>query len=288
VRSSPTKRSVAEGLVTRGSRESRGAVRGAVSSFSAVIARDVWTPRAGPTRPAPSGGGRRAVLLRSEAAWHRRGRHQRGGARPTPDRILERSWQDVMAPGARSAGRHEVADRGRRRVLRTKSCGDTGLEVADLVVSPIGQYGVGRPPRVDWAIGFEALRRRDGAWRGRGLVVLPLSWRCHGDGAIPNEAVVTRYAVPGQHLHRAWASPRSSWTPNERPWARPHSGCGSASMAYRVARVTTSLTTSIVLATASSLRVGWHSSASAVSPSSRATGKRSAGPSPASRKAFSR
>jgi hypothetical protein len=89
------------------------------------------------------------------------------------DRILERSWQDVLATGTRYVGRHELADRVRRLELRTKMAGEAGLELADLVVSPIGRHVIGKPPREDWAIVFEKLRRRGGAWRGPGLVVLP-------------------------------------------------------------------------------------------------------------------
>ena len=67
----------------------------------------------------------------------------------------------------------EPADRGRLLDLRTKTAGEAGLELADLVVSPIGRHVIGKPPREDWVIVSEKLRRRDGTWRGAGLVVLP-------------------------------------------------------------------------------------------------------------------
>lgn len=94
-------------------------------------------------------------------------------ARSQPlDRILERSWQDVLVSGTRYVGRRELADRVRLE-LRTKQAGEVGLELADLVVSPIGRHAIGKPPREDWVIVSEKLRRRDGTWRGAGLVVLP-------------------------------------------------------------------------------------------------------------------
>jgi len=89
------------------------------------------------------------------------------------DRILERSWQDVLLNGTRYIGRHELSSRVRRLELRTTTAGEAGLELADLVVSPIGRHAIGKPPREDWAIVSEKLRRREGSWRGAGLVVLP-------------------------------------------------------------------------------------------------------------------
>ena len=89
------------------------------------------------------------------------------------DRILERSWQDLLVNGTRYVGRSELSSRVRRLELRTKTAGDAGLELADLVASPIGRHVIGKPPREDWAVVSEKLRRRDGSWHGAGLVVLP-------------------------------------------------------------------------------------------------------------------
>jgi len=61
----------------------------------------------------------------------------------------------------------------RRLELRTKLAGEAGLELADLVVSPIGRHVIGKLPREDWGIVSEKLRQRDGSWHGAGLVVLP-------------------------------------------------------------------------------------------------------------------
>ena len=43
----------------------------------------------------------------------------------------------------------------------------------DLVVSPIGRFVAGRPPREDWTIVQSKLRRRKGDYLGAGLVILP-------------------------------------------------------------------------------------------------------------------
>ena len=57
--------------------------------------------------------------------------------------------------------------------LRDKKRRIAGLELADLVVSPIGRFVAGLPPREDFEIVREKLRRRDGEHRGAGLVILP-------------------------------------------------------------------------------------------------------------------
>ncbi len=85
---------------------------------------------------------------------------------------FERSWQNVLT-GTRYVGRRERADRVRRLALPTNRAGEEGLELADLVASPIGRHVIGKPPREDWVIVSEKLRRRAGSWRGAGLVVLP-------------------------------------------------------------------------------------------------------------------
>ena len=57
--------------------------------------------------------------------------------------------------------------------LRDKKGRIAGLELADLVVSPIGRFVAGLPPREDFEIVRERLRRRDGEYMGPGLLILP-------------------------------------------------------------------------------------------------------------------
>ena len=50
----------------------------------------------------------------------------------------------------------------------------TGLEIADLVVSPVGRKLIGRADHEDWRIVEEKLIRNDaGEYLGYGLIVLP-------------------------------------------------------------------------------------------------------------------
>jgi len=48
------------------------------------------------------------------------------------------------------------------------------LQLADLVVSPIGRHVLGKPEREDFSVVRENLRKNSGGeYRGFGLVVLP-------------------------------------------------------------------------------------------------------------------
>jgi hypothetical protein len=48
-----------------------------------------------------------------------------------------------------------------------------GLQLADLVVSPIGRFVLGKPVHEDFRVIEPKFRRRQGDYRGAGLVVLP-------------------------------------------------------------------------------------------------------------------
>lgn len=48
-----------------------------------------------------------------------------------------------------------------------------GLQLADLVVSPIGRFVLGKAVKEDFRIIEEKFRRRGGRYEGAGLVVLP-------------------------------------------------------------------------------------------------------------------
>jgi hypothetical protein len=60
-------------------------------------------------------------------------------------------------------------------MLRDKHLNVAGLQLADLVVSPIGRHVMGKPPREDWKIVESKMRRRysHGPYNGTGLIVLP-------------------------------------------------------------------------------------------------------------------
>ena len=58
--------------------------------------------------------------------------------------------------------------------LRRKSDNSAGLQLADLVISPIGRYLIGKPQYDDWRIvAAKLLRNASGAYQGYGLTVLP-------------------------------------------------------------------------------------------------------------------
>jgi len=67
-----------------------------------------------------------------------------------------------------------VTNRIRDLVYRDKSRNIAGLQVADLVVSPIGRHVIGKQTNEDFRIIESKFRRPDSDdYRGPGLVVLP-------------------------------------------------------------------------------------------------------------------
>ena len=90
------------------------------------------------------------------------------------DRELTIAWDMLRLNGTRYV-RPEVL---RRRIaaleFATKATGGAGLEIADLVVTPLGRWIAGMPPKPDLDIVRSKLRRGPkGEWEGAGLVVLP-------------------------------------------------------------------------------------------------------------------
>lgn len=58
--------------------------------------------------------------------------------------------------------------------IRDKSQNIAGLQIADLIVSPIGRHIIGKSAKSDWDVIKEKFRRAyDGRYKGFGLVVLP-------------------------------------------------------------------------------------------------------------------
>ena len=57
--------------------------------------------------------------------------------------------------------------------LRAKRENIAGLQLADLVVSPVGRFVLGKPTKEDFRIIEAKFRRREGRYEGAGLVVLP-------------------------------------------------------------------------------------------------------------------
>ena len=89
------------------------------------------------------------------------------------DSALLASWQHLRERGTAYLRPKAIRDRIAHLRLEGKQAGVAGLEIADLVVSPIGRFVAGRAPREDWEIVEAKLRRRKGVYFGAGLVILP-------------------------------------------------------------------------------------------------------------------
>lgn len=93
---------------------------------------------------------------------------------PTLDRALELAWLNLKIQGTNRLQAKVIEERIIALNLRSKRDNIAGLQLADLVVSPIGRHILGKPDREDWVIVEEKLRRGPrGTVEGYGLVVFP-------------------------------------------------------------------------------------------------------------------
>jgi hypothetical protein len=92
---------------------------------------------------------------------------------PTLDRQLEIAWEALRNRGTDYLPPVAIDYRITALHVRDKRSGLVGLELADLVVTPIGRYVMGKPVREDFQIVESKFRRLRGTYRGAGLVVLP-------------------------------------------------------------------------------------------------------------------
>jgi len=90
------------------------------------------------------------------------------------DNQIELAWLNLKVQGTRFMQATQIAHRISGLALRGKNAGIGALELADLVVTPIGRFVQGKPIREDFRI-IETKFRRDasGNYLGPGLVVLP-------------------------------------------------------------------------------------------------------------------
>ena len=93
--------------------------------------------------------------------------------RPQDDRAVLREWEAMLDRGT-PAIRGQVIERRIRSVkVERKSNLNPGLELADLVVSPIGRHAIGKPDTPEWEVVRERLLRRpEGNFDGYGLITL--------------------------------------------------------------------------------------------------------------------
>ncbi len=93
---------------------------------------------------------------------------------PTLDHELELAWLNLKIQGTRFQQAKDIEKRILAMNLRAKSENIVGLQLADLVVTPIGRHVLGKPSKEDFEIVRSKLRRsRTGVVEGYGLVVLP-------------------------------------------------------------------------------------------------------------------
>ena len=92
---------------------------------------------------------------------------------PALDQELQRHWSDLQISGNRYVKGAVIQSRIQALDLRSKKENIAGLQLADLVVSPVGRRAMGKPERGDWSIIERKLRRsRSGRIEGYGLVEL--------------------------------------------------------------------------------------------------------------------
>ena len=93
---------------------------------------------------------------------------------PTLDHELELAWLNLKIKGTRFVRAKQLERRIQGLSLKGKDANLAGLELADLVVTPIGRHVLGKPDREDYAIVESKYRRASsGRIEGYGLIVLP-------------------------------------------------------------------------------------------------------------------
>lgn len=92
------------------------------------------------------------------------------------DHDLNMAWEGIIKRnGLRYADSEKISSRIVDLVLRDKKVNIAGMQLADLVVSPIGRWKMGKPMQDDWRVVESKFRRRPGSssYLGTGLIVLP-------------------------------------------------------------------------------------------------------------------
>lgn len=93
---------------------------------------------------------------------------------PTLDHQLDLAWLNLKIQGTRYFRAKQIEDRVGSLNLRSKNDNLAGLQMADLVLTPIGRYILGKPVKQDFKIIENKFRKgRSGKHNGYGLVVLP-------------------------------------------------------------------------------------------------------------------
>lgn len=93
--------------------------------------------------------------------------------RPDLDDELEHAWNRLRREGTRYLQGEELDRRVVELALKGKKLNIGGLQLADLVVSPIGRHVLGKRDHEDWQVVQQKLRRHNGSYHGAGLIILP-------------------------------------------------------------------------------------------------------------------
>lgn len=92
----------------------------------------------------------------------------------TLDNELRLAWMELRTSGTGYVSASDVRKYISELHIRDKKKGFAGLQIADLVVSPIGRNVLGKTPKQDWRIIEGKFRRgSNGRYMGYGLVILP-------------------------------------------------------------------------------------------------------------------
>ena len=92
----------------------------------------------------------------------------------TLDRQLEIAWLNLKVQGTRFMQATQIERRIQSLILRDKKANIGGIQLADLVVTPIGRKVLNKPTKEDYKIVESKMRRSpSGRIDGYGLVVLP-------------------------------------------------------------------------------------------------------------------
>jgi hypothetical protein len=89
------------------------------------------------------------------------------------DHELDLAWKKLREWGSDYMSRADIDKRIVDLSLKSKQLNIVGLQLADLVVSPIGRHLIGKRPRDDWEIVESKFRRVGGRYQVYGLVVRP-------------------------------------------------------------------------------------------------------------------
>ena len=90
------------------------------------------------------------------------------------DSSLVAGWRNLQQNGTYYLEAETIDNRISELELRNKSENIAGLQLADLVVSPIGRHVIGKSDKLDWEIVRQKFRRSyAGRIDGYGLIVLP-------------------------------------------------------------------------------------------------------------------